>query len=248
MSPARSRIRQAAYLRGLDRTACRPFVAAEQVRDGAFAFLGLKRTGAIDQVPPGLSQRHRVVEQAALQGGQLRQVASPPSARECRDGGGWYRSTMQGASSRMASNGPPFHTAASAVTISACRPSRVKFSRQAPQPRRGTVDGRDVRARPAQAARSFRPARRKGRRRTFRPRRRAGASASCSRVLHPPFALIKTGQRGDRAMRDQSHAAVRHHAAAELFAPSPSASLFTVRSSAGSLTFAAAIARAVSSP
>ena len=53
---------------------------------------------------------------------------------------------MQGASSRMASNGPPFHDAASAVTIVGLQAEPREIFRQTFQPRRGTVDGRDLRA------------------------------------------------------------------------------------------------------
>ena len=126
---------------------------------------------------------------------------------------------MHGASSRMASKGPPFHTAASAVTTSACKSEAREIFRQATQPRRRTVDRGHVRA-GARELRGF----------------SAGRSAQVSDglsfdlaekahrqarggVLHPPCAVVEAGQRGHRTMRDQSHGAIRQHAAAKLLRP-----------------------------
>ena len=126
---------------------------------------------------------------------------------------------MQGASSRMASNGPPFHAAASAVDGFGLQAEPREILRQALEPRRGTVDGRDMRAGIGEL-------------RGFSARRGAEVGDGFSfdvaekthrqtrgRVLHPPCAFFETGQCRDRTMRDQSHAAVRQHAAAETLRP-----------------------------
>ena len=60
-------------------------------------------------------------------------------------------------------------------------------------------------------------------------------------VLHPPRALLKTWERFDAALGQKAHASVGKHAAGHLIAQC-CGSLLTVRSSGGSMRFAAAIA------
>ena len=184
-----------------------PGSRAEQRRDLLLALLGLERAGAIDQRAAGLDQRRRR--------GRAAGAAAPASCARSASllsqaMSGWRRIVPvdeQGASSSTASNGPPCHSVASAATISACRPSRARFSRSA---RRAALAERSTAvtcAPAARAARSCRRARRRGRRPCLprdvaeQPRRQRGGG-----VLHPPGAFVVAGQPRHRPVRDGAHA------------------------------------------
>ena len=99
------------------------------------------------------------------------------------------------------------------------RATAARDFRRAAQPRRRAVDGGDERAgggklRGLAARRGAQIGDALSANVAEQPRRQRRRG-----VLHPPCAFGKTGQRGDRAMRDRAHRAGRQHAAAELCRP-----------------------------
>ena len=233
---------------GLNRDAAQRRLACQQGLDLLLALLGLERADAIDDPAAGPGQRGGAVEQAVLQGGELRDVGFAASARRRRDGGGSCRS-------RSTAHRPARHRTARPAIRSRrrrpsrrARPSRREVLAHAHQPVGRAVDRGHRARRLARAGRSCRRARRKDRRRACRRCRRAGAPAARRRRPAPTRRL-----RGSRAAarpgparpcaRCRSAARAPRSRCAQL-----SASALTVRSSGGSCPCAIAIARAVVSP
>ena len=117
----------------------------------------------------------------------------------------------QGASSSTASNGSAVHSATSAQTSSAASDEAREIVAQPRQPRGRAIDRGDMRAgggklRGLAAGRSAEIGDASPADIAEQPRRQRRR-----RVLHPPRALGKTGQRRHRAMRDHAHRAGRQH-------------------------------------
>ena len=174
---------------GADRGARDRGLGSEQRRDRLLALFRLQRTGAIDQRPAGLEQRHRLLQQALLQRPSARAISD-----SCRSQAtsGWRRMVpveVQGASIRMPSKPPPLIAAEPLGGVGHHGLRLQRKPRQiVAQPRHAagrTVDRDDTRAGMRRAARSCRRARRRDRRWSCRRDRRTGAPAARRRRPAP---------------------------------------------------------------
>lgn len=210
--------RQSGQFAGLDRLPLHLRFGIQQRGDGLLAFLRFQRTGAIDQRAAGLEQAHTFLQQPLLQRverAEIGFVLQPGDVGVAADGAGRHAGRVE--KDRIEWTAVPFGRIGRHASGFEREPREIVP--QAREPPGGTIDRGDMRAR----LRELRGLAARCRAQigdgfsgdvAEQPRGNRGGS-----VLHPPRALAKARQHGDRPMQQRAHGAGRQRFAVKARGP-----------------------------